>query len=173
MRRLICYAASFLFIALLFSAYQAFAEVRIEKPDLPQGYEQWPETFSGSCAILDNMTIADAIFGRIDHERKTGEVVLTQKINDDVHFILYVRWTKSNLPTWEEELMNIYLPSGNGWLKFDYKNGDDAALAEKSADKRADEKGINLQLFLKNCPSLSEKTDGFFSDFHKKLNPKE
>lgn len=151
------------FLALFVLAPQIFAQVLVEKPELPQGYESWPYQLKHSCGDLtENMY--GIIFGK---EKKTVAYVIVSSIDGKVFAF---RHEGGNLE--KPYFLNRYVQKNSQWLKF---NPLDAKEKQASLDEffnTLKQFGMSELSYFKNCEKFDNETDSFFDWLREELSKK-
>jgi len=144
----------------------------VEKPDLPDGYQNWPYKFSGTCQVDANNTIQVSFFVALNTGIKESErmrldleklqVVLEIAVNGTPITVIYAAGDpEKDKPT----IGRYYLYTQNGWVSFAefYEFGEAASrLFEEKLKKDPDE-------VMDMCPELQKGIATFNRDLQEKI----
>lgn len=150
-------------VALFFLAPQIFAEIVVEKPDLPQGYESWPHQLKHSCGDL-----TENVYGRFDKEKKTIEFVFVYSVGDKV-FSFQHDGGDLNRPFF----MSWYLQKNSQWLKFNVLSAKERIVYADEFFKTLEQLGMNELFYSENCKKLfNDELSNFFYKLFEEFNKK-
>lgn len=132
------------------------AKVVAEKPDLPQGYEAWPEVYRGICTDSKNKSLNIDIFARVLYAGSV-ELVVTLDFPSSSPVYLYNVFTKKN-----EEIFVVYRMDRGVWTKLDSAYPQDTHEIDGFLDM------LNMALGVL-CPSVDLETTNFFEKLQEQL----
>lgn len=151
-----------LITALFVLAPQIFAEVIVEKPELPQGYESWPYQLKHNC---DNLN--ENVYGRVDKDKRMVEYIVVSSMGGRVFAF------EENSGSLEKPyVMNWYFQTNNQWLKFNALNAKEKRTFTDNFFKTLNQLGMSDQFYAKNCQKFDDEKYDFFDQLREELNKK-
>lgn len=113
-----------LFAFAILSAVSAYADVVVEKPELPKGYVNWPITFTASCKTS---TAQVKIYGWVNGEdlglplspriNKSARAVVRVDVNGKTEIFVHLFMPKVEGPS-PPTFGDFYSKTKSGWMKF-------------------------------------------------------
>jgi|SRR3989344_5402099 len=133
-------AGVFLVFALLF-AVPVYAELIVEKPELPKGYLSWPITFSASCnAKTPQIKISGWVNGEDSGTplspiiNKAARMVFAVSISGKVELFAYLSTAEMSRRS-DNPVGDLYFKTKDGWLKIAVPSHDSSPGAEELLKK--------------------------------------
>lgn len=144
----------------------------VEKPDLPDGYQNWPYKFSGTCQVDANNTLKISMFVTINTAMKESErmrlgleklqAVLEIAVNGTPTIMIY----RTGDPAEDKPaIARDYLYTQNIWVSFGVPYDFQEAVSRLSQEKLKKD----LNEVIEMCPDLLKGLSAFNNNLQEKM----
>ena len=133
----------------------ALAQVKVDEPVLPQGFESWQYKLSHSCQSLE-----EVVWARIDKDKNTFEYIILTEFDGRDFSITHIGGH-----VYTHDFSNTYALLDGGWLKFNNMDREEKERFFKLEEDEFTKNGLNPKNYAANCI----KFDKEFFDFIEKI----